>query len=221
MKLIGMGLADGVDGVDSYLDMVVASRKPTSPMSVLRWWFALNYSALRASADGNSYELAGQGVRVESENEMLAAQGKRVHTGQSDPLNQKFADDFTAHFAEVAKSYPVYGELRSIFDLAMAVALIQSDHLADRASWKLARFLDNDRLRLPKGPIAKEVDTVANYRVANARTIIAGVSGGVMVAPAGALAKPREAASAEALAAHAQAAPLADPESGVWWWDAK
>ena len=220
MKLIGMGLADGADGVDSYLDMVVASRKPAAAMAVLRWWFALNYSAIRASADGNSFELAGQGVRVESENEMLAAQGKRVHTGQSDPLNQKFADDFTAHFADLAKSYPVYGELRSIFDLAMAVALIHADHLDEHASWKPSRLLDAEKLRLPQGPIAKEVDTVANYRVANARTIIAGVSGGVMVAPADALAKPREAASAETLAAHQNAAPPADPESGVWWWEA-
>jgi Protein of unknown function (DUF1598) len=221
MKLIGMGLADGVDGVDSYLDSVVANHKAAAPMAVLRWWFALNYSAIHASEDGNSFELAGQGVRVESENEMLAAQGKRVHTGQSDPLNQKFADDFTAHYAEVAKTYPVYGELRSIFDLAMAVALIQTDHLADHAGWKPSRLFDPDKLRLPQGPIAKEVDTVANYRVANSRTIIAGVSGGVIVAPADALAKPREAASPEALAAHNQAAPVADPESGVWWWDAK
>lgn len=221
MKLIGMGMADGADGVDSYLDMVVASRKPAASMAVLRWWFALNYSGIRASADGNSFELAGQGVRVESENEMLAAQGKRVHTGQSDPLNQKFADDFTVHFADLAKTYPVYGELRSIFDLAMAVALIQSDHLADRASWKPSRLLEVEKLRLPQGPIAKEVDTVANYRVANARTIIAGVSGGVMVAPNDALTRPREAASAEAIAARGQAAPAADPESGVWWWDAK
>ena len=99
--------------------------------------------------------------------------------------------------------------------------MIQSEHLADHAGWKPTRLLDTDKLRLPQGPIAKEVDTVANYRVANARTILAGVSGGVMVAPADALAKPREAASAAALAAHAQAAPLADPESGVWWWDAK
>jgi Protein of unknown function (DUF1598) len=221
MKLIGMGIADGVDGVDSYLDMVVASRKPAASMSVLRWWFALNYSAIRSSPAGDSYELVGQGARVLSENEILAAQGKRVHTGQSDPLNQKFADDFTAHFSELAKTYPVYGELRSIFDLSLAVALIQSEHLAEHAGWKPTRLLDTDKLRLPKGPVAKEVDTVANYRVASASRIIAGVSGGVMVAPADALAKPREAASADALAAHAQAAPLADPESGVWWWDAK
>jgi hypothetical protein len=152
---------------------------------------------------------------------MLAAQGKRVHTGQSDPLNKKFADDFTAHFGELVEKYPIYGELRSIFDLSLAVALIHSEHLADHAGWEPARLLDTDKLRLPQGPIAKEVDTVANYRVANARTIIAGISGGVMVAPADALTKPREAASPAAIAAHGQAAPPADPESGVWWWDAK
>ena len=43
-----------------------------------------------------------------------------IHTGQSDPLNQQFAESFTAHFAELADKYPVYGELRTIFDLALA-----------------------------------------------------------------------------------------------------
>jgi len=63
------------------------------------------------------------GVRVLSENELLAAQGQRVHTGGSDPLNQRFADSFTAHFAALAQKYPVYGELRAIFDLSLAVTL--------------------------------------------------------------------------------------------------
>jgi hypothetical protein len=220
MKLIGMGLADGVDGVDSYLDMAVAAHN-VSPMAVLRWWFALNYSAIRATPAGDSFELVGQGARVESENEMLAAQGKRVHTGQSDPLNTKFADNFTDHFAELAKKYPVYGELRNVFDLSMAIALIHSEHLAERAGWKPGRLLDGDKLRLPQGAVAKEVDTVANYRVASATRIIAGVSGGVMVAPADALAKPREAASAEAVAARQQTLPTSDAEAGVWWWDGK
>ena len=79
-------------------------------------------------------------MRVLSENEMLAAQGQRVHTGQSDPLNRQFAESFTAHFAELAKKYPVYGELRNMFDLAMAVALIQSEGLAERVGWKPTLF---------------------------------------------------------------------------------
>src|SRR3990172_6827897 len=115
-------------------------------MAVLLWWFALNYAAIRTSPDGNAYELVGDGVRVLSENELLAAQGQRVHTGQSDPLNQQFAESFTANFAALADKYPVYGELRAIFDLSLAVALIQADKLVERAHWKPTRFVDNEKL---------------------------------------------------------------------------
>src|SRR5262249_1749689 len=152
MKLVGMGLEDGVPGVENYLDSVVDSGQAPSAMSVLRWWFALHYAAIRTSPAGDAYELAGPGVRVLSENEILAAQGQRVHTGQSDPLNQQFADSFTQNFVALSDKYPIYGELRNIFDLALAVALIQNDKLDDRAGWMPTRLLDNEKLRLPQSP---------------------------------------------------------------------
>ena len=122
-----------------------------------------------------------------SENEMLAEQGQRVHTGQSELLNQQFAESFTAHFAELAEKYPVYGELRNIFDLAMAVALIQQRR-DWRSEWIGGRVVVGRReVRLPQVPVPRQVETVINHRVINRRHIVAGVSGGVMVAPEDAL----------------------------------
>jgi Protein of unknown function (DUF1598) len=225
MKLVGMGLEDGVPGVESYLDTVKAAQRAGSsptPMSVLRWWFALHYNAIRTSPASDAYELVGDGACVLSENEMLAAQGQRVHTGQSDPLNQQFADSFTAHFAALAHKYPVYAELRTIFDLALAVALVDNDKLAQRVHWQPTRFLDNDKLRLPHAPAPREVDTVANCVVVNRRQIIAGVSGGVMVDTAQTLAN-RTAGPVSALGAVPRIAPPAAATAGEpirWWWDA-
>ena len=184
MKLVGMGLAEGVDGVESYLKSIRLRPGESPPaMSVLRWWFALNYKSIARSEANDAFEFVGQGVNVLSENEMLAAQGQRVHTGQSDPLNRQFAESFTDHFAELAKKYPVYGELRNIFDLAMAVAVIQSEGLAEKVGWKPTLLASGAKLRLPQGAVPREVETVINHRVINQRTILAGVSGGVMVAP--------------------------------------
>jgi hypothetical protein len=53
-----------------------------------------------------------------------------VHTNQSEPLNRQFAGVYGARGA--SRKYPVYGELRNMFDLAMAVALIESEGLAGR-----------------------------------------------------------------------------------------
>jgi Protein of unknown function (DUF1598) len=222
MKLVGMGLEDGVPGVESYLDSVKAAGGQASAMSVLRWWFALHYAAIRTAPDGNAYELVGDGVRVLSENELLAAQGQRVHTNQSDPLNQQFADSFSANFPALADKYPIYGELRTIFDLALAVALIDADKLVERAGWKPTRLLDNERLRLPHWPAPREVDTVANCVVVNRRQIIAGVSGGVMVDTTQTLAN-RTGISGDVvekvLAPVPPAVAQSDDDSIAWWWD--
>ena len=223
MKLIGMGLADGVDGVQSYLDSVgeaaSAAGGSPPPMSVLRWWFALNYDSIRTSPDADAFELVGQGVRVLSENELLAEQGKRVHTGQSEPLNRQFADDFTANFAELAAKYPVYSELRNVFDLAMTVALIQTNGLIERVSWQPSALVQAEQLRLPQLAVPRQVETVVNHRVVNRRQIIAGVSGGVMVAPKDVLSEHRSYDDNGELAKNRQPAPH-ELEAEAWWWDA-
>jgi hypothetical protein len=222
MKLIGMGLSDGVDGVVSYLDSVEKSMNrdeaASPPMSVLRWWFALNYEAIHASPDGTAFELVGQGVRVLSENEMLAEQGRRVHTGKSDPLNQQFAESFTAHFEELAEKYPVYGELRNIFDLAMAAALIQREGLAAKASWQSGLFASDEKLPLPQAAVPRQVETVINHRVVKRTQIIAGVSGGVMVAPADVLNNVHT-SSDKAIVEARLDAPKKSETPETWWWD--
>ncbi|HEX3601294.1 MAG TPA: DUF1598 domain-containing protein [Lacipirellulaceae bacterium] len=219
MKLIGMGLAEGVDGVESYLNSIHlrAGEQPPA-MSVLRWWFTLNYDGIARSDANDAYELVGQGVRVLSENEMLAQQGQRVHTGQSDPLNRQFAESFTAHFDELAKKYPVYGELRNIFDLAMVAAIVQKDGLAEKVHWTPAVLMKSEKLRLPQGNVPREVETVINHRVVNQRTILAGVSGGVMVAPSDVLASVAKTDSAGTTVERAAPAPK-DLGAEAWWWD--
>jgi uncharacterized protein DUF1598 len=220
MKLIGMGLADGVEGVDSYLKSIHLRPGESSPaMSVLRWWFALKYDTIRRSEARDAFELVGQGVRVLSENEMLAEQGQRVHTGASDPLNRQFAESFTAHFGDLAIKYPIYSELRNIFDLAMAVAVIQKEDLADRVNWKPSLLASGEKLRLPQGIVPREVETVINHRVINQRLVIAGVSGGVMVAPGDVLRETRANDSTGKTIERGNPAPK-DLAAGAWWWDA-
>ena len=48
MKLVGIGLEEGVLGVPSYLDML-KSTTAAPPLNVLRWWFTMNYKAVAAA----------------------------------------------------------------------------------------------------------------------------------------------------------------------------
>lgn len=185
MKLIGMGLERGVPGVDSYLKMVkVGPGHPPPPMTVLRWWFTLNYDAVQCSPDRLAFTFRGRGVKVESENEFLTAQGQQVHTGTSDELNSRFARNFTAHFEELCEKYPIYGELRNIFDLALTGALIRSEAADEKTGWHFTCFGDPGAYQVELTEAPKEVESVINCRVIGGRTIIAGVSGGVRVSPA-------------------------------------
>ena len=101
MKLVGLGLEDGVQGVPSYLSTIRLNKDGSvPPLDVLRWWFTLNYMRCESTAGHDAFELRGQGVKVLSENELLTATGQQVHTGQSSNfLNDQFAHNFTAAFS--------------------------------------------------------------------------------------------------------------------------
>ena len=47
----------------------------------------------------------------------------------SDELTSEFARSFTKHFDTLAAKYPIYAELKNIFDLALVAGLIQSHDL--------------------------------------------------------------------------------------------
>lgn len=181
MKLVGIGLEEGTLGVPSYLEMLTAD-SAGAPMDVLRWWFTLEYRAVQADPKRQAYQLAGRGVRVKSENELIEA-GQRVHTGKSSLLNQDFAHRFTEHFEALAAKYPVYAELQNIFDLAMTVALIGSENLDERAGWHMSSFLDAEQHPLPRHTAPRLVDSVMNYRELDERHFVAAVSGGVSANP--------------------------------------
>ncbi len=221
MKLIGMGLEDGVLGVSSYLSSVsVPEGGAPPPMSVLRWWFTMNYEALRATPGRDAFELRGPGVQVLSENEMLTQRGERIHTGQSDELNEQFAHSFTKHFAELAAKYPIYADLRNVFDLALVAALIVAEDVPGQLNWPAIHFVEEKRYQVERGPAPSEVETVINHRVIGQKHIVAGVSGGVSADARPYVQKPAITIDDYgALQAGRTASVPPDLSADAWWWD--
>ncbi|RIK88609.1 MAG: hypothetical protein DCC67_00265 [Planctomycetota bacterium] len=228
MKLIGMGLAEGVPGVSSYLAAVRVGPDGRPPaMSVLRWWFSMPQLVVDATAERDAFAVPQRCIEVLSENEMLAARGQRVHTGQSDDDNRRFAESFTKNFAAIADKYPFYGELERVFELALAISIIERQQLAEMAGWSPSLFLDDARLALPKGRAPRTVETVINHRVIGGRHVIAGVSGGVWLdggTSAKVIGATGDAAAKLAAIKASPRTPLALPSNGhehdmAWWWD--
>lgn len=213
MKRVGLGDANGAPGLASYLDRA-ADLPERESLSVLRWWFAMNYDGVSRSEDRSAYHLRGQAVKVLSENELLTARGERVHTGVSDGPTEGFARDFTARFEELCQEHPVYGELRNLFDLALVAALIRQEGLLPMVGWDAAFLLDSERLPLPRHRVAREVDTLATHRLLPDREILAAVSGGVWADAA-------EEIDTEADSSSQDVTRPAPPQlsDGAWWWD--
>src|SRR5262245_23256278 len=222
MKLVGMGLEEGVLGVPSYLQMInVPKGQAPPPMDVLRWWFTLNYDAVAATSAHDAFELRGQGVKVLSESELLAANGQQIHTGGSDALNSEFAQNFTKHFTELGVKYPIYAELQNLCDMALVGALLRSENLPDKVRWHMMYFGDPKGYQVPLANAPKTVDTVINHRIVNQTTVIVGVSGGVKI-------DPNSLVKAAAIkvdnygalkAERVGAAPKKDDGRARWWWD--
>jgi hypothetical protein len=221
MKLVGMGLEPGTLGVTSYLQSIeVDPGEAPPPMNVLRWWFTLNYSALKTTDGHDAFALAGQGAKVLGEDELLTELGERVHTGAIHDLNRQFAESFTKQFEVLADKYPVYAELRNVFDLALVTALMKSHSLPDQVGWHMTHFGPQGQYEVAHGTAPTEVDSVINHRVIGGKTIVAGVSGGVtvdarqLVAPAAIKTDDYGLLKVE----HHGSAPKSLPR-GAWWWD--
>lgn len=233
MKLLGMGLEPSIPAVPSYLDRIQLNPDGVlPPMDVVRWWFTLNYDDIMADQDQRTFTFHGSGVKVLSENEFINEQGDRIHTGQSDGPTAGFARDFTQHFDALADKYPVYRQLKNVFDLALVANLIREQDLAGQTQWHRTFFGASDdqtagqlTYQVKRGPNATQVDSVLNDRILKVRknrsTIkhhIVGVSGGIAYNAQeiiGTGIKPD--AEGKLTKAAEDARPEAD--ESAWWWD--
>ena len=193
MKLLGMGLEESIPEVPCYFDRVkLAADGSAPPMDVVRWWFTLNYDDVVADEDRTAFAFNGTGVKVLSETEFINDLGDRIHTGTSHGPTKSFARDFTDHFVELADKYPVYRQLKNVFDLALVSSLIRQEDLTGKTRWNRTFFATPETgssmltYQVRKDRTATQVDSVLNERILTARKQnsrvkhrLIGVSGGI------------------------------------------
>jgi len=221
MKRTGLGLEEGVLNCPSFLDTIQVEKGKSLPaMSMVRWWFTMNYDSIRATKDRDAFAFRGQGVQLQSENEFLNAQGQREHTGDADTFNRLYAQNFTKHFVALAKKYPVYADLQNLFDLALVAAVLKTEDVPNKFHWQARCFLDPKQYVVPTAAAPQKVDTVVNHRIINNVHVVGAVSGGVRV-------EPQEVVKQISVEQENRGAVWAARYSGirgprpkeVWWWD--
>jgi hypothetical protein len=213
MKRLAMGLDNSpVKGLDSYLKMIAsASAVPTNAMP--RWWLAPNYDALLKDAEGLSWELRGQGVKVMTEDEIVGASGTRQQTGKGSAIAQRWADQMTARYDELCLHEPIFGDLRNVMDMAVVGALIARERLTEKAGYDFPLLLNPAALPTDQFPAPRHVESKVSTLKKGSSWIIT-ASGGVEI-NSWAVAEKAQTAP-EMLASRKQAAPLAGSK---WWWD--
>jgi len=232
MKLVGMGLEKSIPEVPSYLERLqVTPDSQGVPMDVVRWWFTMDYDDIVADQDREVFSFGGTGVKVLSENELLDRMGNRIHTGKSKGPTAGFARDFTRHFEKLSGHYPIYQELKNLFDLSIVSALIRNQDLDQRADWNLTFFgnakSSGDFVYQPRlGEVASEVDSVMNHRVISERKqrstlkhTLVGVSGGISFDAMQVVQPERTKTDSTGTLADLPLALEAAEAPRRWWWD--
>lgn len=214
MKRIAMDLsASDVKGLPSYMQMSKNSKQAgaTNP----RWWMACNYDALQRSEDGTAWKLSGQGVRTETEQDEIAADGTAKASGRKNVLAQKWADLMTEHYTELAKQKPIFSDLRNIMDLTVVATLITQERLAEKAGLDVALY-------------ATESDTLETATYAAPTTIapqcsfIKGRSGWTVTASGGVDVSAFdvvEKQTVDSSVAGVKAVAIASAAKENWWWN--
>jgi len=216
MKLIGVGLERPPIKIKSFVQR--ATSAGISRNALQRWFFVPEYECVRVSEDELAMELVGDGVRLVSEQEMVAITGKRSGTMTVDRASQAFVGDITRKYPELAAKMPIYAQLRNIIDMSIAAAYIQDRDLYGKASWRMSVFGDEKAFPVETFTAPKQVDTVINA-IWKGRTLVTPL-GGVNIQPRLALRSSNllEDEGGKLKTLHEKVDRAAMP-ADQWWWD--
>jgi hypothetical protein len=221
MKLIGIGQLDGGKEIPSIFDLLAAEARANPPaLDALRWWLTMKYDAVLHSSDRRVFEIQGSAVRVQSEDQLVTADGQRVQTGKASETNRQFARNFTEHYAALAKRDPAFAELQNIFDLGMVAALCEREQLATRIGWDFGAFSATGEYTAATVPAPRTVDSVMNHRIYRGRELVVQVAGGVRADFQTLLEGQDFVREAPALQALSRSLKAPNLPAGRWWWDA-
>ena len=223
MKLIGVAKLDTGKLIPSYFDLLkAAGQTKGAPLEALRWWLTMKYAAIAHNPDRSYFEIQGSSVLVQSENQFVNSQGQHVPTGISEPVNRRFAENFTQKYNELAQRDLVFADMRNIFDMALVAALCRQEKLHEKADWNLGVFAPAGGYQPAAVQAPTVVESVMNHRTYNGgRDIVVQVAGGVQADVAAMARDAKLAREDSGLDKVAQRGKNPALPEGRWWWDAR
>jgi hypothetical protein len=215
MKLIGIGLERPPVKMKSWVEL--ASAGSVAANALQRWFFVPDYQCLRISEDDLAMELVGQGVKLCCADEVVLPNGRRMATDKPSASAKQYADTFTRKYPEIAARSPVYAQLRTLIDLAVAAAYMQEFDAYGKARWGAATLLSEQAFPIERLNRPVEVEPAINA-VWQGNRLLTPIGGGVTMHPRMALDPPNLLMDEKGEVGAARTAARNLP-AGKWWWD--
>ena len=213
MKRLAMNFEPSpVQGMPSFLHMYTATGVGMDNI-MQRWWLEPKYESVLRSPDGLAWEFNGASVKCMTEEDFATANGQREHTGKPSAVAQKWADNMTAHYDELAVAEPVFGELRNCMQLALVGALIAHERLVDKAGCNLPALMQESTLKTLELPAPTQVDSRVSM-VKQGHNWIISASGGVNIRPGEIVGQARESSAPAEARTKARSAGKSN-----WYWN--
>jgi hypothetical protein len=210
MKRIAMGMEPSqVAGLPSYLETL--NTRAVKANLLPRWWLAADYEPLARDAEGLAWEIRGQGVKCQAEEDFVNDAGEVKRGGGRDQTDAgKWAATMTEKFDELADHDSAFGHVRNAFDLSVATAIIAMHELTDVA--KLATPQLSAEYQPEEYNVPKYVATQATFLKRGGKWVVT-ASGGVQLFPWQIADQQEEVAGLGKLRTETAA-----KENKAWWW---
>jgi len=215
MKLIGIGLEPPPVRMQTWIDLAAAGAVAANALQ--RWYFVPNYQCVRIAEDDLAIELVGDAVQLCGADEVVMPDGSRLGANRSDKASVAFTEAFTRLYPKIAAANPVYAQLRSLVDLAVAAAYLQEHDAYGRAGWAADTLRDEQAYAIDTQPVPKEVETAINA-VWRGNRLLTPIGGGVTMHPRLALDPPNLLMDEKGEVTAARTASAKLPADG-WYWD--
>jgi len=178
MKRLAMDFEPApITGLPSFLRMILAKDNNIKNM-LPRWWLEPRYETLTRDPSGLAWELGATSVKAMTEADFLTQAGQKKHSGRADPLAQKWADNMTKKYNELAAADPIFAELQNCMSLAVVGALIAKEDLAQKAGHSMPTLMDPTATPVAEFNAPKQVDSRVSA-LQKGRNWLISTSGGV------------------------------------------
>lgn len=214
MKRLSMGLEQApISNFPSFME-IAQRANAKKVVAAPRFWMECHYEPVAKSADGNIWQIRGQGVKTLTEESRFDRNGKKSQTGKQNRFAKQWADSMTERFDELAKAEPAFRELRNLMDLSVVAAILEREQLTQKMELDIPaiRGLTNAAIT-PSRSVPKTVPAQCSF-VKIAQSWLVSASGGVQLDPWGVAGK-TESADMGQLAQTAL-----QRTRNAWWWNA-